>query len=56
MAIRECTCGKCGDTRLTPAGTHCSCGGLYRVNQSQNDDMVRKAHGPEDTDLRKAGR
>lgn len=54
--IRECTCGKCGDTLLTTPGTKCHCGGLMRVSGDSGDGgMVRKAFGLEDTDLKKGG-
>jgi len=38
---------------MTVPGTQCSCGGLFKA--IGGDNMMRKAFGPEDTDLRKGG-
>ena len=51
MARRECSCGKCGDTLITEAGTFCGCGGLFKAIASSGNEMLRKAYGKEDTDL-----
>lgn len=51
--IRECTCGQCGDVKLTTPGAKCGCGGLMKA--TGGDDTMRKAFGLEDTDLRKGG-
>jgi len=53
--IRECACGKCGDSRLTTPGTKCECGGVMKAQDRGEGDMMRKAFGLEDTDLRKGG-
>jgi hypothetical protein len=51
--VRDCVCScGCGMSRMTVPGTPSSDGGIYKANGESG--MMRKAFGPEDTDLKKA--